>query len=201
MKLVLCEGLDEVAVIGGLCAASGIAGLTIEPFNGRNQLRDVLKELTKRPEFVRREIESLGILLDADTDPSAAWQKLRHDVQAALGLDLPERGAFLGERPSVAGFLIHGPDGRGMLEDLCLEAVGDQPGFPCVEDYFRCLAERTGKPAYHAKARFRAWMASQSDFDLRVGKAAEKGLMPWANPAFDRLREFLNRLMVGAQSG
>ncbi len=194
MKLVLCEGKDEVSVISGLCEASGIAGLTIESFDGKNRLREVLTELPKRPEFVRKEVESLGILLDADQDPAAMWQKLRNDVQAALGVTLTGQAAFAGEHPRVAGLLIHGKDGRGMLEDLCLEAVRDQSGFPCVEEYFRCLAQRTGQQTFHAKARFRAWMASQSEFELHVGKAAEKGHLPWPNPAFDGLRAFLKSL-------
>ena len=33
MKLVLCEGLDDMAVVQGLCMASGLGGLTA-PFGG-----------------------------------------------------------------------------------------------------------------------------------------------------------------------
>ena len=194
MKLVLCEGKDEVSVMEGLCEASGLSGLTVEPIHGKDKLREVLTELPKRPEFARKEVESLGILLDAGQDPTAMWQKLRHDVQATLGPALTDQAVFAGERPKVAGLLVGGKDGRGMLEDLCLEAVRSQPGFPCLEDYFRCLAEKTGQEEYHSKARFRAWMASQSEFEFHVGKAAEKGFLPWANPAFDRLREFLKKL-------
>jgi hypothetical protein len=98
-----------------------------------------------------------------------------------------EQACFVGERPRIAGLLIGGPSGHGMLEDLCLEAVRDYPGFSCLGDYFRCLTDRTGKKEFHAKARFRAWMASQSDFELHVGKAADKGFLPWSNPAFDCL--------------
>ncbi len=154
----------------------------------------MLTQLPKRPEFTRKEVESLGILLDAGENPSAMWQKLRNAVQSTLAVALTEQAVFAGERPKVAGLLIGGKQGRGMLEDLCLEAVREQSGFVCLEDYFRCLAERTEQKQFHPKARFRAWMASQSEFELHVGKAAEKGFLPWSNPAFDGLREFLRRL-------
>ncbi|MBI4325854.1 MAG: hypothetical protein HY674_11395 [Chloroflexi bacterium] len=194
MKLVLCEGKDEVAVIKGLCEASGLSGLTVEPIQGKDRLREVLAELPKRPEFARMDVESLGILLDAGQDPAALWMKLRQDVQATLGFALTDQAVFAGERPKVAGLLVGGKDGHGMLEDTCLQAVSDHPGFPSLEDYFRCLVERTERKEYHAKARFRAWMASQSEYEFHVGKAAEKDFLPWGNPAFDRLRQFLKNL-------
>jgi len=38
------------------------------------------------------------------------------------------------------------------------------------------------------------WMASHQDYELYVGKAAEKGYWQWTNPAFDGLRDFLRAL-------
>lgn len=194
MKLVLCEGKDDVSVIEQLCRACGIAGLHIEQCGGKDRLREVLAENRKRPEFARDEVESLGVVLDAEEDPVAMWQKLRNDVQAAFDVDLPGPGRFAGERPRIAGLLVGGTEGHGMLEDLCLAALSNRPGFVCLEDYFRCLTHHTGRPTFHAKARFRAWMASQSEFELHVGKAAEQGFLPWENPVFDSLREFLKSL-------
>ncbi len=194
MKLLLCEGKDELSVIKELCETSGLPSLSVEEFGGKDRLRQVLAELPKRPDFVRKEVESLGILLDAEDDPAAMWQKLRNDVQATFAVDLTGEAVFAWDRPRIAGLLVGAKDGRGMLEDLCLEALSDQPGFPCLVEYFRCLSEKTGVTEFHAKARFRAWMASQSEYEFHVGKAAEAGFLPWANSAFDRLREFLRRL-------
>ena len=58
MKLVLCEGPDDVAVVQGLCKASGLSGLTVEQFGGKDlggkdNMRPCLCELPKRPEFAR----------------------------------------------------------------------------------------------------------------------------------------------------
>lgn len=193
MKLVLCEGNDDVSVIKGLCEASAIAGLRVERMSGRDSLRAWLSEARKRPEFVRNEVESLGILLDADDIAEASWKKLTDDVKATFEIVLMKIGEFVGSQPRIAGFLVAGSDGKGMLEDLCLESVSSYPGFPCLKAYEQCLVE-AGIKRLHSKGRFRAWMATQSDYELHVGKAAEAGYLPFDSPAFDRLREFLKSM-------
>jgi hypothetical protein len=194
MKLVICEGADDAAVVSELCIASGIAGITVEHYGGRSNLEAFLRELPKRPDFARGEVESLGVTIDADTNGAASWQKLQNAVQQGIGVQLTTRGTFVSTAPKIGGFVVARPDDTGMLEDMCLAAVQGKPGYPCLEEYFRCLAEKTERKQYLAKAKFRAWMASQSDFDLRTGKAAAKGYLPWDNTAFDPLRQFLKAL-------
>ena len=81
-----------------------------------------------------------------------------------------------------------------MMEDLCMQSVSDRPEFPCVDEYFRCVSERSGRQSFSSKAKVRAWMASHPDYESYVGKAAEKGYWPWDNPAFDPLKRFLRAL-------
>ena len=194
MKLVLCEGKEDMRVVLGLCAASNIVGLTVEECGGRNKLEGVLREMPKRPEFTRGEVESLAVMIDAETSNDASWQKIQNAVHLGFGYHPPTHGEFAGESLKIAGFVISGKEGVGMLEDLCLEAVSHLPGYSCLEEYFRCLAGKTEVKEYHAKARFRAWMASQKDFELGVSLAAGKGYVPWESPAFDPLRVFLRSL-------
>jgi len=182
-------------VISALCKALNIEGLHVEQYAGREKMRDVVCALPGRPEFAKGEIESIGITQDADEDGQAAWASVCDAAKAAFGVVLAERGKPAGQRPRVAGFILACPGAdQGMLEDLCLAAASQKPGYSCLEDYFRCLTEKTGKPAYHPKARFRAWMASQSDYELHAGLAAEEGYVPFANPAFHPLRDFLRAL-------
>lgn len=191
MKIVLCEGNEDLLVVRGICSASGITGLTIEHCAGRNNLEKYLREMPKRPEFTRGEVESLLVLIDAETNAEAAWQKIQNAVRLGFGLQLQHLGEFAGEQPRIAGFVIAGPDGKGMLEDLCLDAVSEQPGYVCLQNYFLCLTEHTPVKEYHAKAKFRAWMASQKEYELGVSLAAGKGYIPWESPSFDRVRLFL----------
>jgi len=192
MKLVLCEGKGDKKVISALCEALKINGLQAEDYGGRDKLLEYMVGLPKRPEFVLRQVESVGVTQDADQDGQAAWDGVRDAVKAAFGVVLAARGKPAGAQPRVAGFIVARPgEDRGMLEDLCLAAVSQQPGYSCLEDYFRCLTEKTGKQTYHPKARFRAWMASQSDYELHAGLAAEEGCVPFTHPVFDPLRDFL----------
>jgi len=194
MKLVLCEGKDDQAVIVGLCGHSNILDLIIEPYAGRGNLERTVRNLSVRPEFTREEVDSLAILIDADTDAEASFQKLKNAIQQGLGIAIAVPGVFVGENPRVAGFVVGDQTGQGMLEDLCLESVQDRSDWKCMQDYFQCLREKTGKKDHHSKAKFKAWMASQTEFDYRVGLAAEHGYIPWESTAFDGLREFLRTL-------
>jgi hypothetical protein len=194
MKLVICEGKQDIAVLKGICDSSTIAGLTIEGCGGRDNLERYLVDLHIRPEFTRMEVESVAIMIDAEASAEASWQKLKNAVQLAFKAELIEQGVFAGDRPRIGGFVVSGDGGRGMIEDLCLASVSDRPGYACLEEYFKCLADKTDQKKYHPKAKFRAWMASQSEYEFHVGKAAEKGFLPWDNPAFTPLREFLRQL-------
>ena len=191
MKLVLCEGGDDLEVVQCLCQARELAQFKIESFGGKDNLGNVLEALPKRPEFSRGEVDGLAIILDADASSAAAWQKIQDAVQKNFGVSLSHPGVFAGQAPRIAGFIVSGPNGEGMLEDLCLHSVSNRPGYQCLTEYFRCLAEKTEKKEYHSKGKFRAWMASQSDYELHVGKAASKGYLPWESRAFDPLAAFL----------
>lgn len=194
MNLVLCEGDDDAAVIKGLCSAAEITNLRIEQLGGKDRLRNHLLQLPKRTEFVTKGVDRVGIVLDADLSRASSWQKLRANVFDAFKVKLDEEGVLHGDQPRVAGMLVGGRSGQGSMEDLCLESVSNQPEYPCLSEYFQCLEEKTGRKNYRSKARFRAWMATQADFELHVGKAAEAGYLPWADPAFDQLRNFLRLL-------
>lgn len=191
MKIVLCEGKDEVDVFNGLCSQAGIAGITVEDYGGRGKLESFLEDFIVRPEFTRQEIVSLAITMDADDDGDAAWRKLENAVRNCFGVELSAPGIFAGELPRIAAFVIAGGDGKGMLETVCLEAVCDRPEYACLEEYFRCLAEKTETKTHHPKQRFHAWLASQTKELYRTGEAARREFVPYESPAFDRLREFL----------
>ena len=190
MKLIICEGQDDQSVIEGLLSHAGIAGIRIESCGGVPKFNDYLRGLPKRGDFVRREVEALGIVLDADQSRATCWQRIQDRVREAFGVELKAECEWEGNRPRIGAF-IAGAGTAGTLEDLALEAAGGQNGFRCLDAYFRCLSDETGQTRYSGKARFRAWMASQSDHDLRLGKAATGGYIPWDSNAFDSLRQFL----------
>src|SRR6266404_1817853 len=188
MKLLLCEGKDDIAVVEGLCLHSKITGLSLEQYGGRDRLQEVVCRLPIRPEFTRGELESLAILIDAEKDRDASFQKVRDIIRKTFDVVVENPGVFASSKPRVAGFVVCDDSGCGMLEDVCLKSVSDQADHKCMEEYFKCLSEKTGQKDFHPKAKFKAWMASQIEFDIRVGLAAAGGYLPWENEAFDDLR-------------
>src|SRR6266480_1430046 len=126
MKLVLCEGKDDIAVVDGLCVHSKITGLSLEQYGGRDKLQQVVSSLPIRPEFTRRELESLAILIDAEKDRDASFQKVRDIIRKTFDVVVEKPGIFAGSMPRVAGFVVCDDKGRGMLEDVCLKSVSDR---------------------------------------------------------------------------
>ncbi|HUD45652.1 MAG TPA: DUF3226 domain-containing protein [Candidatus Baltobacteraceae bacterium] len=193
-KFVFCEGPDDVAVITGIVHASRISDVVVEPFQGKDKLRSFLREIQQRPEFAQNKVASIGIIRDADDDAAAAFQSVR-DALISNGYAAPQANAAVTGEPIKVGVLIIAPnDRRGMLEDLCLKSVSDRPEFACVDEYFRCVAEKSERKVFSSKAKVRVWMSSHPDYDLYVGKAAEKGYWPWDTAAFEGVKTFLRSL-------
>jgi hypothetical protein len=194
MKFVFCEGRDDIAVITGVAGSIGLNDLRIERFLGKDNLRNFLRDVQTRSEFAQNKVTAVGIIRDADDDGNAAFQSVR-DALLANGFKAPDQSGGFAVNGIKIGVLIVGPkNGKGMVEDLCLSSVGNRPEFPCVEDYFRCIAEKSDRKNFSSKARIRVWMASHSDHEYYVGKAAAEGYWPWDSPAFDSMKEFLRQL-------
>lgn len=194
LKFAFCEGGDDLAVISGVAKAIGLTDLRVERFLGKSKLKAFLEDVLKRPEFAQNQVASVGIVRDADDDAGAAFLSVR-DALLASRFKAPETNGAVVANGLKVGILIIGPnDGRGMIEDLCLKSVSDQPEFDCVDDYFRCITEKCGRKDFSSKAKIRVWMASHADYDYYLGKAAEHGYWPWESPAFDQLKEFLKAL-------
>jgi uncharacterized protein DUF3226 len=194
MKFVFCEGGDDLAVARGVADSIRLEGVRIERYLGKNNLNNFLKAFMTRPEFSQGKVTAIGILRDADEDGNAAFRSVC-DALRVNGFNSPERNGGFAINGIRTGVLIVGPKGgQGMIEDLCLNSVSDRPEFPCVDDYFRCITQKSGRKNFTSKAKVRVWMASHSDHEFYVGKAAEEGYWPWESPVFDAMKEFLRQL-------
>jgi len=103
----------------------------------------------------------VGIVQDADNDPNAAFQSICSAL-AAAGLPVPDAPRqIVGEDPRIAVMIV--PDGvkPGMLEDVCLASVVDDPAMVCVDGFFTCLEQRqAARSQTPAKARLRAFLSA-----------------------------------------
>lgn len=192
-KLLIGEGQDEVYFFDAFIQYLGLTGIQTEHYGGKNNLGKYLKEFRLRPG--NHAVVSLGITRDADTDVDSALQSISGAL-TAIGLAVPSRaGQFVRGSPRVSVYIMPDNQRSGMLEDLCLDAVQNDVATPCVDEFFKCVAQKSNRqPNPLAKARVHAWLASQFEPDLRLGEAARKNIWPWDNPAFTQLQQFLRSL-------
>jgi hypothetical protein len=192
-KLLIGEGREDVLFFTAFLKHLHLNDVQIADYGGKYQLRSYLRALLLRPDFTQ--LVSLGIVRDADTDATSAFQSVSgalHD----LGLPVPDiPGQVAGVTVRVGVWIMPDGQGPGMLEDLCLAAVQNDLAMPCVDDYFMCLFHNSqNQPNNLAKARVHAWLASRIEPDLRLGEAAAKGYWPWDSAAFEPIKTFLQAL-------
>jgi hypothetical protein len=192
-KLLIGEGIEEKRFFGTLLRHLGIQDVQVEQYGGKDGLRPFLQALPSIPGY--SELRVLGITRDADKSCRATYQSVEDALKAA-GLKPP---ATLTSSdtvfPKVHVFLLPDNTDAGMLEDLCLRSVSDDPGMPCVEEFFRCIEQRAHRqPSNRAKAHAHAWLSSQVIPNKRVGEAAEADYWRYDHPAFDPLKGFLRSL-------
>jgi hypothetical protein len=186
-KLLIGEGIDEFHVFGAVLKHVGLdAQIQVLPFNGKPKLGSFLRTLPTLPGF--NQLQSLGITRDADASAGDAQKSIAALIQNA---------AF----PAVLAvkvFVLPGGDRSGALEDLCCDALGTQPVWPCIDELVACRVRKLGNwpnPAANAgKARLQAWLSTLDRPGLRLGETADSGQMPFNAPAFAPLLSFIRSL-------
>lgn len=159
-KLLLVEGKDEVNVFKKLLSDLELREVDVRAVGGRTRFRDRLKVVVEGPGH--EILTSIGIVRDADTDPNAAFDSVCSALEA-IGLPIPTVPLqSAGKAPRVTVMILPGRGRKGMLEDLCLDSVADDPAMFCVKAYFECLAEQIDElfPNNLAKARVRTFLAA-----------------------------------------
>lgn len=193
-KLLLVEGRDEELVLSALLRHLEIYDVQVQGYGGKTRLRYFLTTVTNEPNF--DQIQSIGIVRDADDNARSALQSVQSSLRN-VGLPAPQTFLVPADgTPKVAVFIMPDNANPGALEDLCLAALSDDPAMACVADFVRCLQDvAVTPPVAVAKARIHAFLSSRPDPDLRLGEAAQReGYLPWNNPAFDQLADFLRNL-------
>jgi hypothetical protein len=184
--LIVTEGRDDQIVVESLAAREGASHVQVMHCQGRDNLENKIRAVAAESGF--RSLVSLGIVLDAE-ESAAATQT---SIEAAL------KAAGLGsgtDQPRVRMHVVQRPDGKGMMEDICLASLSGRPVMECVDAYLICCNERgQTDPANSSKARFQAWLSSQplkSGQWYFLGTAIESDLLDLGHPAFDPLRAFV----------
>lgn len=191
--LLVVEGKEEVALFDALAKHMGLLDIQTTDTGGKLRLATKLELLKQDSGF--GQVRAIGVVQDADRDHTGRFRSVCGALRRAR---LPAPDVELepaGQTPFVVVLIVPGKGRPGALEDVCLEAIRNEPAMPCVESYFECL-KRTGirEPRELSKAKTRVFLASKPKPDLRLGEACKENYWPFDHDAFTDLRTLLDLL-------
>jgi hypothetical protein len=198
--LLVHEGTGDLNVLGALMRHAAVEGF--QPFElegpDSKKLRKFFKALAMSPHFRNpvpgygHPVRGLAVILDADANATATFQRVR-DALAAANLPTPAApGEVLDGAPRIGVFLVPDNAAPGKIETLCLRSVESDPAWGCLETFFQCVTQKGGKlPANMDKARAQAFLSTRPNPALPVGLAADEGYWNFDHAAFAPLIAFL----------
>jgi hypothetical protein len=201
-KVLLVEGRDDEYVFKNLCGQRNIGRLDeIEPQDS------VEKLLENFPVWLKEsDIEVLGVVLDADTDPSARWDAIESRLTKAGYTGVPRQ-------PSPEGTILVPPPGTE-LPRFGVWIMPDNTSAGILEDFLRFLVPAGGRLLEHVetsvagipvgerrfteadkpKAIVHTWLAWQEEPGRPYGTAITAKFLDPHVPEADVLVAWLKRL-------
>lgn len=202
-KILLVEGTDDEHVLKHLCGNRNVGNLDEVKPQGSAEL--LLENFPVR--LKESDVESLGVVIDADTDLATRWHSLRDRLTAAGYQNVPANpvpaGTILNPPPEsllprVGVWIMPNNQTPGILEDFLkflVPASGSQlfdhvkssvDGIPTVERRFTVLA----KP----KAVIHTWLAWQEELGKPLGTAITAKFLDPSVTEADALVSWLKNL-------
>jgi hypothetical protein len=205
---LLVEGPEDEFVIAQLVEANGISWGK-RPYEYIVQIRAVggidklLQPGSIRTELGERNLQRLGILLDADIDPGNCWQRLRKECLEAFP-DLPDS-------PHADGTIVQNAEGKqlgvwimpdnqspGMLETFLAYLVPKELEglWQYVEDALVEARNRKApyRDAHRDKAAIHTWLAWQNPPGYRILHAMRQPIFDPRSPLAQPFIAWFRRL-------
>lgn len=165
----------------------------------------------KKSEF-KNKVRRLGIVRDAETvgdkDTAAAAFASVCSVLREVEFPVPPKAGEVTDTSPLAVGIYVLPDclNPGNLESLCWDVVcGLETNHPhrlsaCIHEFFACSENGTGRVSGErsSKEKLAAWILAHGVSDPQLGRAAQRGVIPFGAPLLRPLSEFLVRL-AGSQ--
>ena len=189
------DPLGRVTLIAGKNGV-GKTAVQVNQCGGFNNLRPFLKTFVALSEFDM--VTSLAVVADADRNANGKRLSIADALESA-GLPKPIRPLELVDRGGLGvAYLVvpHDLDG-GMMEDVFLNSVANDPAMECVDRYLDCVSQvgaESPRQTWMPKARAHAFLASRDRPDLRLGEAAQLGVWDFDSDAFRPLENLIRIL-------
>ena len=163
--------------------------------DGKDKLRGGLKAVKIASGYPL--LTSLGVIRDADNNADSAFQSVCSALRNA-GWPVPSKPLEPArDGPKVTVMVLPVGKSTGMLEDVFLESVADDPAMQCVNQYFQCLADRLNRLGKNtAKANVRCFLVSREVLEESRFEFLQGNLEAWiptmpAAPSAQKVHAFL----------
>lgn len=188
---LLVEGNDGRNFFDALCRHLDATEVQIQNFGGIDELAGFLRAFVRSPGF--NTVERLGIVRDAETSASAAFQSVRSSLQNAE-LPVPSHPGALSAGVPTVGALILPEQGAGMLETVLARSFAGTPVDACIDAFLTCAEAGGATMTNPDKSRAFTYLAATPRPHVSVGVAAQRGLWDFDHEAFYSIRSFLREL-------
>lgn len=201
-KILLVEGTDDEHVLKHICGNRGIPHLDqVRPHDGDT---DLLDDLSVQLRASSDEGDIVGVVIDADKNPSGRWQSIRDKLLESGYQDVPGQpdpkgtvidppnGSLL---PRVGIWIMPNNEAPGKLEDFLISIVPQQDKlFTHATEVVESLPVQRFNDKDKPKAVIHTWLAWQSSPGRPYGTAITAGFLSAHAPRADVLVAWLNRL-------
>ena len=188
-RILAVEGKDEVNFFKALLKYENIEKIQIEDIGGKDNFKNELPLIINMEGFIN--VTSLGFIRDAEQNKAnSAFESICKILQEN-NLPIPDKINSVCEQNLKTGiFIMPNNIDSGMLEDLCLESIKDQPIFKCVNDYITCCQNDIST----SKAKVQVYLASKKPIVNSLGLAAQKKYWKFDHKCFSDIKQFLHAL-------
>lgn len=199
-KIIICEGVSDVAFFEELFAVRQLAGFQALSANGKGGFRDSLIALSGATGFATLS----GVLLvgDCDVDPAGGFINIRDQISEAGVCGTPVRPANTVTQPgapAVAVLMLPWLDRMGCLETLLVEAARlENPEVArCVDEYATCSGANGWNESELPKMKLQSVISAICRSDpvtaLRYLWKRPEVVAPLRSACFDQVTDYLRR--------
>lgn len=199
-KKLLVEGNDDQHVIWALCEKFKISeNFDVIDCEGIGKLYEQLPI-----RFKQSSIETIGIIVDADTELSDRWISLKTvltNIGFAIPKDLPENGLIYKDNNlniKIGVWIMPNNNLNGMLEDFMSFLVPkDDKLLPIVNQTLENIENQNLNPyslIHKSKVVIHSWLACQADPGTPMGQSITKKYLSTDEETCKKLTNWLAEL-------
>jgi len=200
-KVLVAEGKDECELALAVLASLKLTDVQVIDGKGKDNLKSRIKQAFKEPAFP--DVTHFAIFLDADGSYQDCFKSIAHLFNERK-LPFPEQGKLSSEKDGFRTSIWISPDNAsaGMLEDMFLHCIADEPLVAMATSFVEQLAEKYpsttesgkfGVPSHKCKAISHACLTATNGPLKHLGVSAKTGHWDVQHDRLKAFRDFLSQ--------